>query len=350
MNLEIRPIENLSELAWDQLLFQSPDWMVYQTSPWLRFVCELCRGRALHLGIYADGRLVGHWAAVAFRKGPFRLVGSPMRGWHTPVMGPFGAALAAISASELLCAWRAFLVAAKIHHAEFANPRFDAVADGCEGFEVEQHSTYMCPIPPTEEGILAQFHESCRAAARRALRRGVVVESTDNPAFLNHFYYQLEAVFGKQGLKPTHPKAHFKMLWRHLKPTGRLLTIWAKLEGKIIGTGIYVIGNGVLRGIASSSLRTTQHHYPNEPIRLVAMRIAAEHGCTFHDLAGLGDYKTKFGAHLEPFNELRYYRGAWVKASRKLYAKLLTFRLRRGIVATATPRRPPLEEDYPFEP
>ena len=171
----------------------------------------------------------------------------------------------------------------------------------------------------------------------------------DNPAFLNHFTTNWKGSLGKQGLKPTHPEAGQlpNASLHHLKPTGRLLT-WAKLEGKIIGTGIYVAGNGVLRRDRLQFLAVHATLYPNEPIRLVAMRIAAEHGCTFHNLAGLGDYKTKFGETGNP-QQIAYYRGAWVKASRKLYAKLLTFRLRRGIVAAATPRRPPLNE-LPVEP
>jgi hypothetical protein len=342
-------MENLAEAAWDELVFQTPDWVVYQTSAWMRFVCELCRGQPLRLGIYADGQLVGYWAAVAFSKGPFRLIGSPLRGWHTPRMGPCGSDLAEIPVVELLRAWRRFLEARKIHHAEFSNPRFDDVADQCEGFEVQRRGTYMCRIPPTEEEILAQFHESCRAAARRALRRGVVVENTDNPAFIDHFYYQLEDVFGKQALRPTHPKAHFESLWRNLKPTGRLLTLWAKFEGQIIGTGIYAIGNHMLRAIASSSLRSAQRHYPNEPIRLMAMKIAAEHGCTVHDLSGEGDYKVKFGAHVKTYSELRYYSGRWVRASRELYAKLTRLSLSRISWAAAPAPRPSLDEGHQFD-
>jgi hypothetical protein len=346
MNLELRSLNGISDEEWDEMLLAMPDWRIYQTSAWLRFLEETQGVQPLHLGVFDGDRQVGCWAAAAFSMGPLRLIGSPMRGWTTPYMGP---ACDNLPAYELLMAWRRYLKKNRIHPAQVDHPRFYLEAGQAAGLTPLEEGTFMCPLPSTEEEILAQFHDSCRKAARRAQRRGVVVENTDNPAFIDHFYYQLEDVFGKQGIRPTYPKSRIQALWNHLKPTGRLLTLWALWEGQVIGTGIYLIGNQWLLSFASSSLRQTQKHFPNEIIRLMSMTMGSAGGCVAYDLSGRGDYKAKFGAHLETYYDWLYYSGRWGHYVRNAYALFRKLRLRRGIRKEVMPPRPPLSVDHVFQ-
>lgn len=295
MNITIRPVDNNIAANWDKTLMQFSDWSVYQTEAWLRFLEMTQSVEIIRLGVFSDGQLCGLWPAGKFCKGPFRLLGSPMKGWTTSQMGP---ACNDLNAVDLLKAWYKFIWANGYHHAQVSHPKFAPEIAKQAGFDVVEGATFICQIPPTEEGILEQFHKSCREATRRALRRGIEVENTDNHSFVDHFYYQLEDVFGKNGLKPTFPKLRVESLWKIMKPTGRLLTIWAKYEGKVVGTGFYLISNKTLHAYSSTSLRSCQKYYPNEPIRLLAMKLGAEKGCVMHDLTGRGDYKAKFGRTL----------------------------------------------------
>jgi Acetyltransferase (GNAT) domain len=346
MSIELLPLEDMSDQAWDELLFQMPDWRIFQTSAWLRFIEATQGAKLLRLGVYDAGQLVGCWAAGKLHKGGLRIIGSPMRGWNTPYMG---AASHDLPAMELLKAWRRFLENHHIHHAQVTHPRFTHDMGVAVGFRTVQHGTFVCPIPPTEEGILKQFHQSCREATRRARRRGVEVENTDAPTFIDHFYYQLEDVFGKQGMHPTFSKARMATLWRIMKPTGRLLTFWAKLHGNVIATGIYLVGNHWLLSINSSSLRSAQKSYPNELIRLEAMKMGADRGCSFHDLGGRGDYKMKFGTHFEGYHDLLYFTRPWIAWARAAYGTIKLMQLRRGLRKEVMPPRPPLPVEHSFE-
>ena len=91
-----------------------PDWRIFQTSAWLRFIEATQGARLLRLGVYDAGQLVGCWAAGKLHKGGLRIVGSPMRGWNTPYMA---AASHDLPSMELLKAWRRFLEDHHIHHA-----------------------------------------------------------------------------------------------------------------------------------------------------------------------------------------------------------------------------------------
>jgi len=116
----------------------------------------------------------------------------------------------------------------------------------------------------------------------------------------------------------------------------------------VIATGIYLVGNHWLLSINSSSLRSAQKSYPNELLRLVAMKAGAERGCVFHDLSGLGDYKVKFGAHIESYYDLLYYKQPWIAWARKGYAAIKSMGMRRGVFEEPLPPRPPLPADHQF--
>jgi hypothetical protein len=346
MDIIIRPVDNNVAANWDKILTGFPNWSIYQTEAWLGFLEETENVRPLRLGIFKGGELKGLWAGAEFRKGPFRLFGSPMRGWITPYMAAAGNDLEPL---ELLKAWRVYLLENGYHHAEVRHPTFTGDIAKQAGLNVVEGDTYVSPLPSTEEEILALFKKSCREAIRKSVRHGVEVENTDDPSFIDHFYYHMEDIFGKQGLNPPFPKSQAMALWRRFKPSGQLITVWAKRENKIIATEISIIGNRVLHAFAWASLRAAQEHSPNEPVQLLAMKIAAQKGCVRHEICGGGHYKTKYGAHLEPSCGVLFYRNALLPMGRWLYATM--FRLwqkRRGIGAEMPPR-PALEVDHKFD-
>ncbi|MCE5303103.1 MAG: GNAT family N-acetyltransferase [Planctomycetaceae bacterium] len=323
------------------------NWSIYQTDAWLGLLEETEQVRPLRLGIFRGEELVGLWAGADFRKGPFRLCGSPMRGWMTAYMGP---ACDTVEPLGLLKAWCAFLRENGYHHAEVHHPSFTAEVASQAGLEAVPGDTYVGPIPPTEEEILRLFKKSCRESIRKSVRHGVEVEDTDSPAFVDHFYYHIQDVFGKQGLQPTFPKTQVQALWKRLKPTGRLITVWAKREGKVIATEMSIIGNNILHAFAWASLRSAQEHAPNEPVQLLALTLAAQKGCTRHEVCGGGQYKLKFGTHLEPAYAVLYYRNALLPICRKMYAAAMRLRLKRGGFGVQMPPRPPLDVAHHFEP
>jgi CelD/BcsL family acetyltransferase involved in cellulose biosynthesis len=260
-----------------------------------------------------------------------------------------GAAGSGLEPLELLKAWRVFLLESGYHHAEVGHPAFTGEIAKLAGLEALEGDFYVSPLPSTEEEILAQFKKSCREAIRKSVRHGVEVENTDDLSFVDHFYYHIEDVFGKQGLKPSFPKSQVKALWRRFKPTGRLITVWAKRQGKVIATEISIIGNRVLHAYSWASLRSAQEHSPNELVQLLAMKIAAQKGCIRHEICGGGDYKRKFGAHLEPAYRVLFYRNTFLPIGRRIYAGIFSLRQRRKGVGAIMPPRLALEVGHKFD-
>ena len=345
MDITIRPVDSNIVANWDRILMGFSNWSIYQTEAWLGLIEETENVRLLRLGIYRGEELTGLWPGAEARIGPLKLFGSPMRGWMTAYMGPASNDLDPL---ELLKAWRIYLLKNGYHHAEVHHPSFTGEIGAQAGFKIIKADSYVSPILSTEEEIIRQFKKSCREAIRKSVRHGVEVENTDDPSFVDHFYYQIEDVFGKQGLKPTFPKSQIEALWRRFKPTGQLITIWAKREGKVIATEISIIGNQALHAYAWASLRCAQEHSPNEPVQLLAMKIAAQRRCIRHEICGGGDYKVKYGACLVPSFSVLYYSNILLPMARQLYGKLLGLKLLRKGAGSLMLPRPALEMGYRF--
>lgn len=346
MTIEIRPVDAETTENWDKLLMQYPNWSIYQTSSWLKFIEKSQGAKPLNLGIFDREEIKGLWPGLQIRKGPFRLFGSPMSGWTTAYMGPAGTGLSPL---DLLEAWKSFLMKNGYHHGQVSNPVFTEEVAKQAGLTVYKGDTYSSEIPSTEAEILAMFKKSCREAIRKSVRHGVEVENTDDPAFIDHYYYQVEDVFGKQGIKPTYPKSRIEALWETFKPSNRLITAWAKHEGKVVATSISIIGNKALNAYGWASLRIAQKHSPNEPLQLLVLKTAAQRGCERHEICGGGNYKKKYGANLEGVYNILFYRNNIIPIARQSFSWIYRLQQKRNRVGIKMPARPALNVEHNFE-
>jgi CelD/BcsL family acetyltransferase involved in cellulose biosynthesis len=307
-----------------RLYARCPDWTLYHTPEWLDFLDAAVPGRRLELGIWRGPDLVGLFPARERQLGPFRLFASPMPGWNTAQMGPIW--LVPVESEEFWAALERFLKARRFHHTELvsADPRlWDR-----PGWQREVGHTFLAPLDPDPKRLLAGFGKSCRKIVRRAQRLGVRTEFTEDEKFIDIYYGQLEEVFAKRNLRPTYSKERVRLLWRHLKPTGRLLTAWAILDGQVIATRIDLVGNARLHSFGSASHRPALKAFPNEALRYFVMAWAGRNGMTTFDMTGGGTYKTKFGGRLA--DEIRLIRSpAMLRLGRRL-ARWAFYRLKRG--------------------
>lgn len=65
-----------------------PDRTVFHSLPWLETIEEWMRLRLVLVKVERNGRCAAIWPSLEQRKGPFRVLGSPLPGWGTAYMGP----------------------------------------------------------------------------------------------------------------------------------------------------------------------------------------------------------------------------------------------------------------------
>ncbi|MCZ6665810.1 MAG: GNAT family N-acetyltransferase, partial [Gammaproteobacteria bacterium] len=291
---ELQAITFDSPKAWDRAVKLFDTWHLYHLGAWLDFIeCTQPVTRRVY-GIYAEGVLVGYLPGFVIQKGPIRIFGSPLPGWTTPYLGP--AVNRNIDSYSLYLAIARTLRRDGFRHAEICNPAIDPDPARRAGFRQAARYTYVADLGAKPDEILSNFSKSTRKVVRRALRGEIHAVTTDDPAFIDHYYDQLCVVFAKGNSRPTYTKQRVQALWKLMMPTGRMLPTMVMKRERCIATRIDLCGNGVLHSFGSASYREFLKEYPNELARYHAMCQAAELGLKSYDMTGRGEYKAKFNA------------------------------------------------------
>ncbi|MFC1966399.1 hypothetical protein ACFLWI_05585, partial [Chloroflexota bacterium] len=202
--MELELIEEIQPDAWDEAISHFDTKFLFHQSSWLNFLEETQPGKAIKFRITNNGQVEGYFAGLLLKKGPFRILGSPLVGWTTNYMGPIvnkGFDLERfLKALDDMCRqWR-------IHHIELLNPFLSPDIMRKMGFSVSEGSTFIVSLSPDEEQMWKKLKKkSCRYPINKARREGIIVEENTDSSFIDEYYRELEEVFAKQHLVPTYP-------------------------------------------------------------------------------------------------------------------------------------------------
>lgn len=88
-------------------------------------------------------------------------------------------------------------------------------------FIVEQGITYIGEVKSNPYKILASYSESPRYYARKAAKHdGLLVETTTDENFVDHYYAQLQEVFTINEMNPTYSKDQGQVINRDTTAEG----------------------------------------------------------------------------------------------------------------------------------
>src|SRR6266496_3382750 len=86
--ISLQPLSDADSGRWDELIAPYPDRQVFHSQAWLDCLAA-SRGVTIRKWSIVDGsQVLGHFCAGQISKGPFRVLGSPLKGWGTKSMGP----------------------------------------------------------------------------------------------------------------------------------------------------------------------------------------------------------------------------------------------------------------------
>jgi hypothetical protein len=320
-------LERADVATWDwERVHEASDAVLFQTREWVEFIAATQGAEPVVADVVEDGRRVGSFTGLAFRRMGVRILGSPFPGWTTASMGfnldegvsrrEAAAALVRFAFGPMRCL-----------HVELKDRRLGPGDIDGLGFESEPKLTYEVNLADDEDAVFGRMSSACRRAIRKAEKSGVIVEQATGTEFADDYYAQLQEVFAKQSLVPTYSVERVRELIRRLGPTGHLLLLRARSpEGRSIATGIFPAFNGTAYFWGGASWRDGQILRPNEALFWHAMRYWRERGATTLDLGGAGDYKRKYGP-----------REVWVPALRR--SRLAGLPQLRMLARIATDRR-----------
>jgi CelD/BcsL family acetyltransferase involved in cellulose biosynthesis len=312
---------------------------VYQQPAWCRAVEEGVGYGTVGVLSEADCPL----ALIVYfetRRGPFRLIGSPLPGSFTSYQRPVWLAAGSEGARhEILVGQRDFLRRRGYSSIEWwmpeRDPGLEAIARAMGGSVIEV-PTLLLDIEPSAEAMWKKMDSRGRNMVRKAERAGVVVrrcEGTDDE--VSRYYRMLEGTFAKSSRRPAHPQGFYRALVRGLVPADRLLFVAAEAGGRVLAMAVFVHDTEEMCFLSGTSLPDVAAYAPNNLLQWYAIRFAVERGLRVYDLGGTGTAAVE-----------RFKRSVGARPHR--YAKLVWRSRALGVVATAYLRARPVLDSMRF--
>lgn len=324
--LSLAPLTDADAGRWDELISAYPDRQVFHTQAWLDYLMA-SRGVQIRRWSVRDGsHTMGYFCAGLVSKGPFRILGSPLKGWGTNSMGPL--LCEGVDMGAFLAALDALAKSERLAMVELEHPALDPALMTDWGYASTTLWTYRVEISEDEQAMLKRMSKGRRSGIKKAIKSGLFVEECDDLLLADEYYEQFSGVMHRKGLAPTYPREVPRFLMRSLLPKGRLLALRVReSNGRVLAAGLFPFGNGTLYFWGGASVPERQL-CPNDLLHWHAIRFAARCGMRCYDMSGWGPFKKEFGGELATVR--RWHKCYWRSArwARKAYEFYFRQRLR----------------------
>ncbi|MDB4619131.1 peptidoglycan bridge formation glycyltransferase FemA/FemB family protein [bacterium] len=279
---------------------------VYHTSEWLlatasAFGCEL-----KFVVTCLDRENLSVTPFLYKRKGPFRLLGSPLRGTYTEFSGPVFSSDYDIALVKEIMVSQHQLFAKSFDYIEV---RFREKTKICEplsqsfkilGYGADHASSLLVDLSQGEEDLWKSFVGRARTAVRKAekadLKAKVVVPSQE---WITQYYSILSDTFARQGLAAPHPLCFFLKIEK-LSKLGLVFCVESRIDNKIGAAAIFVKGNHRMMYLSGVATKEGMRYSASSLVQWEAMKQGIREGITEYDMGGLGitsidKFKRSFG-------------------------------------------------------
>lgn len=293
-SFEIVDISKLNQQEYNDFIDKS----VYTTLEWLRFLNDEAKTTTIIIKINQGDRFIGYFTGASIKKFGVKIFGAPFPGWSTCHMAID--TNEDIDRCEIIKQIVPFIYRnTKCVYIEIIDRHITMEMAKKYGFKANPVGTLLLDVDKTDEELFKQMKTDCRNFIRQFERRGARIEIAEpNDEFAEEFYKQLEDVFAKQGLVPTHNIDTIKRVVNHLNGTGKILCLKVlSPDDRCIASSIYLGFGETFYYWAGASYRPDQHFRPNEYMIWTAIKYWRDHGCKLFDMMGIRDYKRKFGSY-----------------------------------------------------
>lgn len=299
---------------------QMPGFTVYHRRLWLETVAKAFDAEMVAVRtVDQSGRDVALTPFAFKRKGPFRLLGSPLSGMHTEFVGPlFAGEAGAADRAEILTSQH-LLVAQKGDYVEWGSSgregyeAWGAVLEGL-GYVYVDRPTSVIDLRGGHDAVWAGFEGRARNMVRKSEKAGVI-SRTLSPCeeWTNEYYAMLSETFARQGRAVPHPYSFYKALGQITKK-GDARVVIALYEGKMVSASVFLQDDRRMVLLSAANSPEAMKLAASSSVQWHAIREAISTGVEEYDMGGLGvpsidNFKRSFGGH-----DLVHHR--WVYKSR----------------------------------
>ncbi len=320
MSLKLEPLSPEQITNWDSLVSDFPERQVFHRQAWFNCLAEVHNAEWRYWALTDGGRVVGYFSGGIIERGPFRILGSPLRTWHTTNLGPvlekcvdgpaFVQALDELAREE------------RLSMVEIEYPTMPHAAFEAAGFSCHQTWTHRMPLNPDRREMMSRITRGRKYGIRKALRSGLEVVDCDDAAF--RVYDQLSRALQAKGAACPFPAAFPEAIVKHLRPLGLLFSLGVRdTAGEMIAAGLFPADNGVVYLWDCSSELEGRDLHPNDLLHWELMCRAAEQGIGVYDMSGYGRFNKAFGAQLVATHRWNKCYSAVARYARDAYERIL---------------------------
>lgn len=263
-----------------------------------------------------DGKTVALTPFMCKKKGPFRLVGTPLSGMYTEFAGPLlSEGLASEAVTDVMASLHR-LVAKNGDYVEWGGKGDQPWGYALErfGYHHAERPTLLVDLSPGEAAVWSSFEGRARNMTRKAEKAGVVARTVQpDEQWIAGYYEMLRATFARQGLAAPHPLSFYRQMIA-LSAAGIARCVAAEVEGRMVAGCIFLVDGArmlYLSGVANEQGMTLA---ATSLLQWHAIKEAIHLGVTEYDMGGLGvpsidKFKRSFGGR-------DFAHGRWVYRSR----------------------------------
>ena len=329
MSLRLEPLTAEQIARWDSLIAEFPHRSVFHRQAWFNCLVEMQDAEWKYWAVTDHGRTVGYFSAGIICRGPFRILGSPLRTWRTNHIGPLleeGADRQAFvkALDELAKEERLAMI-------EIEYPGMPHAAYEEASFICHQTWTNQLPLSPDHESMLRRASRGRRYGIRRAQRCELEVFDCENAAFLVHD--QLSRTLQTKGAVCPFPKEFPESIVRHLKPLGLVYSLGVRNpQGETVAAGLFPKDNGTVYLWECSSEMRGRSRHPNDLLHWGLICRAADDGLGVYDMSGYGRFNHSFGTDLISVHRWNKCYSSSARAARSVYESLLKINRRDNLL------------------
>ncbi len=290
---------------------------IFCTPRWDAFLHKTYQAKKHFIGIYDQSELICLWPAYMVRKGPFRILGSPLRGWFTPWMDPVFSSDIPDSDREsirrqALTAFDRYGDEKRFDYVECASRlTTDSVMKALD-YQPMQKATAILDISPEPETLLKTFSKTCRKRIKRACKYGCTVKDISSLDFVPELWQMTLDVYGRKGIGPAHNPHIIKcILETHMK-SGHLFCLGVFRKEKLIAIGVQARHQTKMIDLFRATYRDCYNYFPYYLMYWHLFELAREKGVRHFNMMGVDpqnpdQFKMSFHPQLVHWNH-------WVKS------------------------------------
>jgi len=320
MPLTLEPLDAGKIAQWDSLISEFPQRRVFHKQAWFDYLVETHQAEWKYWAVVDHGRTVGYFSGGIVRRGPFRILGSPLRTWSTNHLGPL--LEEGIDGSEFVGALDNLAREEDLSVIEIEYPAMPHAVYESRGFACHQTWTLQLPLSTDLGEMMKSMTKGRRSGIHKAQRSGLEVVECPDAAFRVHD--QLSRTLHSKGAVCPFPATFPQALERHLNPPGLLFMLGVRNPaGDMVAAGLFPFYNGTVYLWECSSEIEGRDLHPNDLLHWGLMCHAADRGISLYDMSGYGRFNKVFGGQLLAVHRWNKCYSITARAAREAYEKIL---------------------------